>query len=130
MPPLTPAQVSIGNAAAVENVLITLQTLIAQVDAIVSANSTTPFANAWANLNTTALASDGRLGTPDATPVQTDPVDTRVYPQLPVALSYLQLTQALGVVVTDLNNFLGGEAVSSNGLRPALLAAVASSPVS
>ena len=127
MAALTPVNRTIALANALIAIAQDLQALESSIADIVAINNVTPLGNQFVNLNTTALLADGSLGTADASPVQTDPIDTRVYPTLKVALSYLQLTQLLTMAIST-GNFLNGQAVSANGTIPALLAAVAANP--
>lgn len=103
-----------------------LKNVRAAVAEIVTVNSVTPLGNLFTVLNTTALASDGTLGTADAagSPNSGHPIDPRVYPALSRAVKSGDLTNALQLVV-DFSSFMAGSAISSNGARPANIDAVA-----
>lgn len=99
-----------------------LRQLGSQIAAI---NAVNPLGNLWNNLHTTALGTDGSLGTADSgNPVLTDPIDTRVYPALNRVAKASDLANALQLVV-DFNTFAAGTALSANGARPANINAVA-----
>jgi hypothetical protein len=123
--PITPNLETIALTNELVTQLQVIQQAVTALANIVNLNTAVPLANTWNNLATAPLKGDGTLGTADSNPVQTNPIDTRVYVQLNFALSSQQYQQLLLAAVNFLD-VADGEAVAANGATPAVLAAIAS----
>lgn len=117
----TPADLTVSQANQVISLCTQLVQLRNQIAPLIAVNAVTPLQAKWQALKTTAMTSDGQLGTADSgAPVQTNPIDPRVYLVLNRAISSADLGAALQVLF-DLNTFLLGTAVGTNLARPAQL---------
>lgn len=119
------SDVAVANANQVMTLVQLLKQLRQQLAELVTVNANNPLGNLWNTLNTTAVLSDGELGTADAagTPNAAHPIDPRVYPALSRLVKSSDLTNALQVLV-DLQTFLAGTATTANAARPAQINAV------
>jgi len=95
-----------------------------RVAALVTENGVSPIGNRWATLTTTAVATDGGLGTVDGAPNAAHVIDPRVYPNITRTVSPNDLNNALQILV-DFNTFNAGTQVNANASRPGQLFNVA-----
>lgn len=118
------SDIAVQYANQIANIVQQMRNIRVNVAEIQAINANTPLGNLWNALNTTALAGDGSLGTADATPVTTHPVDPRVYPALNRGqVSATQLASGLALVLA-FDQLMAGTAVSSNGAAPATINAL------
>ena len=81
-------------------------------------------ANTLANMATVSLKTDGSPGTPDASPVVSNPIDTSKFPTLSRSISSNQIGQ-LKTILDGIVSYVGGLAVTTQpSARPILNVAV------
>lgn len=92
-----------------------LSSLRSTINAFVAPYNSEGYSTVWNNLATAALNADGSLGTADASPNTSHPIDTRVAANqgLLKAVSATQLVNAVAMI-EQLQNFFGNLAVTQN----------------
>lgn len=118
------SDIAIDKANAVDAMVQQIFNLKNQVAAIVAENAVNPLGTRWATLTTTAVATDGAVGTVDGSPNAAHVIDPRVYASIARTVSPNDLAAALQVLV-DFNTFCAGTQVNANAARPAQINAVA-----
>lgn len=115
-----PVDIAISQANQITSFCVQLNQMLNLAKALQSQNAVTPFATAWNALKTAVLAADGTLGTADGSPVQTNPIDTRVagYGALQRNNSSADFQGGLQAVV-DFVTFMSGAQVNANAARQA-----------
>jgi hypothetical protein len=121
-----PSDVAINYANQVINMVKQLQGLRASLADLLVVNTNNPLGNQWNVLNTTALTSDGQVGTADTpgTPVNGHYIDPRLYPAIGRLVKNTDLANGLSLLVS-LNSFLAGTQINAAGTTPAFIDALA-----
>lgn len=111
--------ININYANEVISLVQQIRNMKAAIAELLAINSQVPLGNLWATLKTTAINSDGTLGTADSgSPIAANPIDSRVYTNLSRAVKLSALNDGLGVLV-DFNAFCAGTSLTTQAARPA-----------
>ena len=115
------SDLAVSYANQIQSILQQLRAMRVSAQEIKTINTATPLGNWWNVLSTTALATDGSLGTADGSPNTAHPIDSRVYPALTRGqVSATQMASALGLVL-NIVDLCAGTAIGANGAAPGTL---------